>query len=384
VWPLIVCPLDDVRQIAEASSSRPLTIMAVDIRPIQRALRALRATVPLKEGEADYVKRPDGLGQKILERIMNPISHRLLLAGPAGCGKTTELQQLFRLTHPNYAVFLCPCDRDLDLYRFNRALLVRYLLWRIVFVASQPQTPIKLSQEIVRDVLQVIGTNDVRLDEPRLFFSEVKPPPSSSSIHITLQRLLAEVDNPLLLIDGLEKIPTDAADPLREFIRSPELNACQAVVIVPNWALLGWDGVRTYEDVEILEIAVPAVPDFVRAVLFRRVGEVFAPAALDLAAEWSGGVLRDGLQLAGLACRRAMDDRSPTVAPIHVQAAIHALRDAFRSMLSDDPVRVGQFLEEVRRSSRLPGNPVLRDRLLGNGIVLPNEDGSFRVHPCVD
>ena len=332
----------------------------------------------------DYVERPDALGQRILDRIMNPISHRLLLAGPAGCGKTTEIHQVVRLAHPNYTVFLCPCDRDLDLYRFNRVLLVRYLLWRIVFIASQPQTPIKLSQEIVRDVLQSVGANDTKLDNPRLFFSEVKLPPTSSSIYITLQRLLAEVDNPLLLIDGLEKIPTDAAESLREFVRSPELNACQAVVIVPNWALLGWDGVRTYEDVEILEIAVPPVPDFVRAVLVRRVGESFTSTALDLTAEWSGGVVRDGLQLAGTACRRAMDDRSPTVEANHVQAAVRALREAFRSMISDDPVSAGQFLDEVRRSRQLPGNPVLRDRLLGNGIVLPNEDGSFRVHPCVD
>lgn len=358
--------------------------MAADLRPIQRALRGLRATVPLKEGEAEYVERPDALGQKVIDRVVNPITHRLLLAGPAGCGKTTELLHVVHLAHKDYTVFLCPCDRDIDLYRFDRTILARYLLWRIVFVTSRTPLPFSLSPQIVRDAQRFIGTNDIELDNPRLFFSEVKSPYPSASIHGALQRLLAEVPNPLLLIDGLEKIPTDAAALLREFVRSPELSACQAVVVVPNWALLGWDAVRTYDDVEVLEISVAAVPDFVRAVLVRRVGEVFAPTALDHAAAASGGVVRDGLQLAGIACRRAMDERSPTVEVSHMQSAVDAMRESFRSMISDDPWRVGNFLNEVRTHGKLPGEPGLRDRLLGNGIVLPNEDGSFRVHPCVD
>lgn len=358
--------------------------MALDLRTIQRALRNLRATVPLADGEAEYVARPDGLGQKILDRIINPITHRLLLAGPAGCGKTTELLHVLGLARPNYAVFMCPCDRDLDLYRFDRALLTRYLLWRVVSVATQRDSGVKLSAEILRDSLRAVGAPDITLDDPRLFFSEVKVSQPAASIHVTLQRLLAELPEPLLLIDGLEKIPTDAADALREFVRAPELSACQAVIVAPNWALLGWDAVRTYDDVEVLEIQVASIPDFVRAVLDRRVGEVFAPAALDLAATASGGVVRDGLQLAGIACRRAMDERSPTVEARHVESAIRAMREAFRSMISDDPVRAARFLEEVRKSGKLPGDPGLRDRLLGNGIVLPGDDGSFRVHPCVD
>lgn len=287
--------------------------MAVDLRPIQHALRSLRATVPLKDGEAEYVERPDALGQKIIDRVINPITHRLLLAGPAGCGKTTELLHVVHLAQKAYTVILCPCDRDLDLYRFDRTILARYLLWRIVYVASRLPALFKLSPEIVRDAQRFIGTNDIELDDPRLFFSEVKVPHASASIYRTLQHLLAEVPAPLLLIDGLEKIPADAADPLREFVRSPELSACQAVVVVPSWALLGWNALRTYEDVEVLEISVASEPDFVRSVLVRRVGEVFALAALHMAALASGGLVRDGLQLAGIACRRAMDERSPSV-----------------------------------------------------------------------
>jgi len=361
--------------------ARACTTMAADLRLIQRALRTLRATVPLKDGAAEYVERPDALGQKIIDRVAHAITHRLLLAGPTGCGKTTELLHVVRLAHPNFAVFLCPCDRDLDLYRLDRPLLARYLLWRTVFVASQPAVPFKLSPEIVREALRFVGTDDIALDNPRLFFSEVKPRHASASIYSTLQRLLAEIEAPLLLLDGLEKIQPDAAEPLREFIRSPELSSCQTVIVVPYWTLFGWSGLRTYDDVEVLEITA-AVPEFVRAVLARRVGEVFTADALDLAAERSGGVVRDGLQLAGIACRRAMDERTAIVEARHVESAVEAMRDSFYSMISDDPARVATFLKGL--PGRLSGDPAIRDRLLGHGIVLPSADGMFRVHPCLD
>lgn len=60
--------------------------MAFDIRPLQRALGALRFTTPLEEEDSNYVERPDGLGQEILDHIMVPTTHRLLLAGRPGAG----------------------------------------------------------------------------------------------------------------------------------------------------------------------------------------------------------------------------------------------------------------------------------------------------------
>lgn len=63
---------------------------------------------------------PTRSGRRSSIGVMTPISHRLLVAGPAGCGKTTELLQVAHLAHPNYAVFLCPCDRD-RLYAFALA-----------------------------------------------------------------------------------------------------------------------------------------------------------------------------------------------------------------------------------------------------------------------
>lgn len=146
--------------------------MGFDIQPLQRALRALSFTIPLDEGDPSYVERSDGLGQKILDHIMVPSTHRLLLAGPAGCGKSTELLQIHKLAYPTYAVFVCPCDRDLDLYRFDPVVLVMYLAWRMVVVAKADG--FTLTNEIQEEVLGELGTTTVDIGNPRMFFSRLR------------------------------------------------------------------------------------------------------------------------------------------------------------------------------------------------------------------
>ncbi len=369
--------------------------MAFDIRPLQRALGALRFTTPLEEEDSNYVERPDGLGQEILDHIMVPTTHRLLLAGPAGCGKSTELLQIHRLAYRNYAVFVCPCDRDLDLYRFDPVTLVRYLLWRMMFVATTIEIPkhLTLSNEIKKEVFTCLGKSALSLDSPRMFFSGLQDqaslPADGAAVFATFARLVAEIERaflpPLLLIDGLEKLPpTASTDALGSFIRSPALDACQSVIVVPSWTLYGWTSMEQYPDTEVLRIPVSSDPAFVRNVIALRAGNVFEPTALDRAAAYSGGVVRDGLQIASIACRKAMSERTAAkVTTAHVEHGREALRQSFQTMISDEPDVVADFLKQVAHTGQLPGNPALRDRLLGNGIVLPNPDGTFRVHPCV-
>lgn len=62
--------------------------------PLERAIRELRFTMPLPEADARYVQWRDNLGQRLLNRVMIPSVARLLLAGPAGCGKSTELRRI--------------------------------------------------------------------------------------------------------------------------------------------------------------------------------------------------------------------------------------------------------------------------------------------------
>lgn len=369
--------------------------MAVDLRPLHRALTQLSYTTPLDAEDVRYIARPDELGQRILNRVMMPGARRLLLGGPAGGGKSTELLRIHALAHPNYTVFLCPCDRDLDLYKFDLFTLVRYLLWRVVFISTSTNlsSSLKLTSEILRDALACIGASEPFLKSPRAFFSgsQVKPPDVDGPLLFdTFTRLLSEIERaflrPLLLVDGLEKVPPHVHhDALGEFVRVSILEKCQAIIVVPSFMLHGRESLALYPDVEVLTIATTQDPSFVRDIVARRAGDVLTGEALHAIARYSGGIPRDGLQIAQQACRIAMDDRtSGVVTPDQVRRAKDGIRQGLRSMLSDDPARANTFLDAVRRTGELPGDPDMRNLMLGHGIILPNPDGSFRVHPMME
>lgn len=369
--------------------------MAVDLRPLQRALGALRYTTPLREGDPSYIPRPDGLGEQILNRVMVPGMHRLLLGGPAGSGKSTELLQIYRLAHPRYTVVVCPCDRELDLYKLDVETLVRYLVWRILFVANNTDLSQKLSltPEITRDALECVGTQTVVLQNARMFFAgpgSKAPEVSPTRLFDTFSRLVSEIEKShlpvLLLIDGLEKVPPHRREStLGEFVRSPVLDGCQAVIVVPLWTLYGKDSMEFYPDVEVLRVSVEEDTSFVRAIIAKRAGTVFEEDALESVALFSGGLPRDGLQIAWQACRIAMDERtSEKVHKSHVWRALEAIEQSFEAVLSDNPERAKTFLAVVRDTGRLSGDPEVRDLLLGHGIILPEAGGRFRVHPAIE
>src|SRR5580658_4445240 len=98
--------------------------MSVDLRPLQRAIRALRFTLPLEADDGLYVAREDRLGERLRERIGTAGLPRVLLAGPAGCGKSTELIRADEPAREDFLVVLCRCDRDLDLFTTGRMTLV--------------------------------------------------------------------------------------------------------------------------------------------------------------------------------------------------------------------------------------------------------------------
>jgi AAA ATPase domain len=370
--------------------------MTVDLRELQRALAKLRYTTPLGEGDPGYVSRPDDLGQKVLGRVMAPGTHRLLLGGPAGCGKSTEILRINRLAQADYTVVICPCDRDLDLYKLELVTLVRYLTWRILFVATTVVSQkLTLTPEIMREALACIGAPTLLLPSPRMFFagaggkaSDVDP----ARLFDTFSRLLSEIERGfkpvLLLVDGLEKVPPSLREEtLGNFVRSPLLDGCQTVIVVPLWTLYGKDSMEFYPDVEVLRIGLEdqASSAFVHEIVEKRAGPVFVGAALNLLAAFSGGLPRDGLQLAWRACREAMDERtSDKVESRHVIQALDVIQQGFEAMLSDDPRRARDFLLSVRQTCRLPGDPAFRDLVLGHGIVLPAADGTFRVHPAMN
>lgn len=358
--------------------------------PLESAIRELRFTMPLPDTDPRYVQRRDALGQRLLNRVMVPSAKRLLLAGPAGCGKSTELRQIGLLAATRYKVVLCPCDRDLDLHRLSRRSLLDYAIAR-VFDECESK---KLSADIVRDVRRSLrgtdtahGTISIKL---MLGSMADELPVDDDFRAATLARLCAEIARTttqvLLLLDGLEKVPTDLLNEivLDGFVRSPALAECQSLIVIPHWSVYGWRAQRLYEDTEVFEISVDEDSSFVVEVLERRASGAFQPDALREVARLSGGLVRDGLQLGHNACRAAMDDLALQVTTKHVERSRREMLRTYVNIFSDEPERAKWFLTEVRRSGELPGDERWRDRMLASGAVLPRPDGTFRIHPVID
>jgi energy-coupling factor transporter ATP-binding protein EcfA2 len=356
--------------------------------PLERAIRELRFTMPLPETDARYVQRRDKLGQRLLNRVLVPSVERLLLAGPAGCGKSTELRRVGAAAVSHYNVVLCACDRDLDLHRPTRRMLLDHAISRVL---EDGASGCELSTDILRDVERSIGVRPApgALEWRSTIQSDGEPVDDDFRAR-TLARLCAEIGDKasrvLLLVDGLEKVPSDLLGEvvLDGFVRSPALAGCQSLIVIPHWSVYGWRAQRLYEDTEVFEIPVDEDPAFVADVLERRAPGVFYPEALREIARLSGGVVRDGLQLGHNACRAAMDALESMVKIEQVEHSQREMLRTYVNIFSDDPERAKWFLTEVRRSGELPGDERWRDRMLASGAVLPRSDGTFRVHPVVD
>ncbi|HZH13651.1 MAG TPA: ATP-binding protein [Archangium sp.] len=367
--------------------------MDVDLRPLQKALRELRFTTPLAQDDSRYVARTDDLRQKLLNRILAPTERILLIGGPAGCGKSTELLRLQHDAWERYTVYHCPCDRDLDLYRLTAGTLYRYVLWRLLYVSLK--TPLSnvltLTPEITQEAMDHLGLQDVVLDNPALFFSSPQlweEPQPSTRLLDTLMRLLSEIERSflptLLLFDGFEKAPQEVfSNVIEDFIRSPVFTGSQSVFVLPQWTLYGWRSAQRWASVEVFQIPIIQDPYFIKEVIVQRTGEVISRSALDVLSAYSGGLLRDALQLATNACRAALDSRSSTVERNHAEFAAFEMRKSYRLLFSDNLDRAQDFLRVVLREQRLPPDPDMRDRMLSVNAVLPLSDDKFSLHPVL-
>lgn len=363
--------------------------MDVDLRPLQRALKELGFTSPLRTEDTRYVIRQDALGRQLLNRLRAPTAPTLLLGGPAGCGKSTELLHIQSELQQDFAVFLCPCDRDLDLYRLKEITLYRYVLWRVLSLCQSNLAPaLQLTKEIIAEIHTRIGTQEMRMERPYLFFS-TEPVPEAGrdpdALSQTLHRLLSEIGRfkpVLLLLDGLEKVPASTfSEAVAPFARSPALLSCQTMLVLPSWSLHGWESPAQWQNVEVVEIPIVTEGTFVRDVIVRRAGDILDAVALHHLNFSHGGVVRDGLQLAASAVRFALDEGVAKVTLSHAAKAVDEMRVTYKRIFSDDLDRARRFLNFVMINGELPPDPEWRTRMLASGAVLLKPGGTFFVHP---
>lgn len=379
---------------------------SADLRPLLRAVKSLSYALPLDGADARYVPRPDGLVAKVVHRVLAPTAPMLLVAGPAGCGKSTELLRVaewLRDEEEYFTVHLA-LDRVVDLHRLSYGGLLVSIVAGIARKLAEDlgfwqAIPKHLGELLIGNAREITGRSPaafvVNPVEPLVELANHwtnAPTVDSAEVTRFLTTMLQVVTSmkrggqAALVIDGLEKLRPDLVDSvLGPLVQSKILAAVTSVVVVPHWKMFGWNSYRMGDGIDVLQVPPVADGNFVVAVLSRRAGVVAEEGAWSLVAELSGYVLRDALQLASAACREAMDAGTARVTRDHVYAAAQrTLFDAYVSAFSDDAAEAWRFLAAVRTSGALSGSPLLRDRMLASGAVLPTGDGRFRIHPVLD
>jgi hypothetical protein len=350
--------------------------------------KLLTPHVPLEPETEIYVQPPSGGGQAIAEWILAGGS-TVLVGGPAGIGKSTELARAAKLLQKERISCVVPVDRWENMRRISADQLLLRIAGRVAFLGIQ--LTLHLSSEL-KSALVHAGVLSVSV-------AGLPGVPYLSSPRVLLQQTLAEVirlsyqGRVTLLIDGLERMP-EGPDALEIFDAlgtiPPEV---EIVTVVPWHAMFGPRSetvVRPRERFEVLR--APEVEgesgvagrEFLLEILERRLSLSPAgpppevrPILVD-AATWSAGMPRTFLQLmadAGTYARLRRD--APWPDPTDLADAVADQQDSFRrQLLPGDAAAIRgaagtDGLElDLSRKVRLLANGILLERLRDRRPIL--------------
>lgn len=367
--------------------------------------KALKPHVPLGPGDAQYVERTGSAGDEIARWILADRSP-LLVGGPAGVGKSTELARAAELLQPDRVACLVQLDRFESMRRLTPDRMRLRIVQKVGYLA-QAVLRLPLSESLrkalsrVNDDLQGV---DVTHDTT-----------TAMLLNSTLTEIarLSRQGRVTLLIDGLEKVPQspeslDLFEALASMREEVEL-----VVIIPWHAAFGPQAetvIRSGERfVAARALDVDGEPGraFLRKVLAQRLqwneeefdpntvvgttgmslDEARARAAarrnlVNDAIRWSGGLPRVFLQLladAGSYAKLRSSDPWPVVEDLNDACADQV--DSFRRLLLPGDV------DAIRSAAGTNGSELdleRKIRLMAHGILLERLRGGARlldIHP---
>jgi hypothetical protein len=370
--------------------------------------KALKPHIPLSPSAAEYVERTGSAGDEISQWILADRSP-LLIGGPAGVGKSTELARAAELLQPDRVACLVQLDRFENMRRLTADRMRLRIAQKVGYLA-QEQFHLPLSTSLKNAIDKVNA--DLRGESVT---HEATP---SVLLHVALTEIMrsSRQGRMTLLIDGLEKVPQgpeslDLFDALASLRDEVEL-----VVVIPWHAAFGPQAetvIRTGERfiaVRALDVQSDAGEpgrEFLRKILLQRlrwpegefdpnavvgtVGASLDEARARVAAKrnlvndairWSGGLPRVFLQLladAGSYAKLRRSDSWPIVEDLNDACADQI--DSFRRLLL--PGDVGA----IRSAAGTIGSELALDRkirLMAHGILLERLRNGARVldvHP---
>jgi hypothetical protein len=373
--------------------------------------RNLTPDRPLSPEDQRYVERPDDGGARIAEWLRAG-RDRILLAGPTGIGKSTELARAAACLHDDRVACLVPLDRLEDIRRLTPDLALLRMAGRLAALALEhlrldvsPGLRHALVTRGVLDPMHDTGGADVAADPPTLLTLAVRE----------VSRC-ARQGRVAFLVDGLEKLAPEAGPAVFAALASLP-DGAEVAASVPWHAAYGPGAGATllskWKLVVLRPVPVEGLPGnsrggvhFMGTLLARRLGladDAFHITAAALkskhvpvvvrrvvlrAASLSGGIPRTFLQIVGDAVSYVRFRGGPqgeTVWPDEesLEAAILDQEDSLRRLLLPGDLvglravdGTGGEEMDVERRLRLLTQGILMERSAGGRAVL-------RPHPLL-
>lgn len=355
--------------------------------------KALKPHVPLGPGDAQYVERTGSAGDEIAKWILAERSP-LLVGGPAGVGKSTELARAAELLQPDRVACLVQLDRFENMRRLTPDRMRLRIAQKVGYLAQQV-LHLALSEKLKTELDKVNA--ELQGETPIIPITRDTTP--SALLTLTLKEVmrLSKQGKLTLLIDGLEKVPqgSEGLD-LFEALASVR-DEVELVLVIPWHAAFGPQAetvIRTGERfvaVRALDVqgdSGEAGREVLRKILRQRLQlaeeALDAPhrTLVDIAIALSGGMPRTFLQLmadAGTYARLRQKAPWPTEGEMSDACADHV--DSFsRLFLPGDDAAIREAVGTTGSELDL-GRKV---RLMAHGILLERMRGGVRVlelHP---
>ncbi|HEX5750100.1 MAG TPA: hypothetical protein VFZ09_27975 [Archangium sp.] len=354
--------------------------------------KALAPHKPLEGHDPLHVSRPMGDGRRLASMIhagLGPFA----VAGPVGCGKSTEIATAAaELSHgPEFFALDLPLDQFLNMRHLTGADLLWALGGSMLHgVQKQFQLQLELPEE-ARSLLTGEAPNQQGRSESGPYrdaflavVREVKKKgPATSQV--------------ALLLDGLEKCPEEQARiAVRTFLSLKD--EVELAFVVPPSLVIGPANAELLSELRVFPIRpVPVLErqgarwkegrQFLMDIFHRRVGEgtneeALAPL-LETAAIFSGGLPRTFLQLMRDAGGYATVANRELPTREDLDNAMRDQTDSLRRLLRDGDMQVMQAADG---SDGLEIPIERRVRLLSHGILLENEVDDkviVKMHPLL-
>ena len=338
---------------------------------------------------------------------------QMALVGGMGCGKTTELLlTMDRLRRHDDAVnvFLDAAEFT-DFSEANAGAMLAAIGLRLFAQIDQrfgePPKPVRSAGVQLRKL--ALGTTEwtdgsdpdygqdgmvpVRvpgLMRPRFPALKERVAEVKGLLEVVLFPFQERDSQVTVAVDGLDRLiePTRFREFAEQDLRA--VRGMQVTIIVAAPLLLWYDSSRFLQDYfDVVKHIPAAVADpkensFLKDILKRRgAGELMSAASINDICRFSGGVLRDVMELAQSAAQYAYRDAEDRIGKQHIRAAVRQLGNRYLAGIGAAQEWRIEHLLRGREFS--PDDPVSRDLLVSRRVLEYSRGGLeyFRVHPAL-